>query len=173
MHSLCHPRSIPHRDSAVWLISAVFVLALMHIACAPGPPSKPLYIDPSEEPGYAETVAALQAKNREAQQHLAAGKRSEAAAVVKEALPLSKELLRSSRPPLEAMEAVSDLDHIYATLLLENRHIVFARQLFQNNLARWRSWKPETEETRRRLERAQEGIRRCDEVLAKQGPLPQ
>lgn len=91
-----------------------------------------------------------------------AGRRQEAAALVTEGQPLAKELLSVSRPNLAAMEAVSDLDQIYGDLLLANRHTLYARQLFQRNVARWKHWKPQTEDTLRRLREAEDSIARCD-----------
>jgi hypothetical protein len=60
------------------------------------------------------------------------------------------------------MQAVSDLDDLYARMLLSNRHYEWARMLFQKNLARWQSWQPQTDDTARRLQAAQAGIAECD-----------
>jgi hypothetical protein len=60
------------------------------------------------------------------------------------------------------MEAVSDLDDIYARMLLRNRHYEWARQSFRKNATRWKYWKPQTPDTARRLKTAQDGIAECD-----------
>ena len=103
--------------------------------------------------------------NAAAQAHFAAGRRQQAAALVTEGEALSKQLLGVSRPNLAAMEAVSDRDQIYGELLLSNRHAAYARQIYQRNAARWKHWRPQTENTLRRLHEAESAIARCDQAL--------
>jgi hypothetical protein len=124
--------------------------------------------DPARQPEYLETLARLREINEQAVAHHKAGRREEAAALVTEGQPLSKELLGISKPPLAAMEAASDLDQLYGDLLRENRHYVYARQLYQRNVGRWKHWQPQTEDTIRRLNEAQEAIAVCDQLHAAQ-----
>jgi hypothetical protein len=63
------------------------------------------------------------------------------------------------------MEAVSDLDDLYARMLLSDGHDGFARMLLQKNRARWKNWKPQTADTMRRLQQAEDGIAECDRRL--------
>jgi hypothetical protein len=60
------------------------------------------------------------------------------------------------------MEAASDLDQLYAKMLLDNRNFGWARLTYQKNASRWKNWRPQTDETARRLKLAQEGIAECD-----------
>lgn len=70
-----------------------------------------------------------------------------------------------NRPTLGAMEAVSDLDHIYGKLLLAKGYPIWARQMFVTNAVRWRHWKPETEDTLRRRREAEKAVGECDRLL--------
>lgn len=145
-----------------------FLLAIISVAVSCSSPqntkssiSNPA-TDPTRLPDYLATIEQLTTLNAAASGHMLAGRRQEAAALVTEGQPLAKELLSVSRPNLAAMEAVSDLDQIYGDLLLANRHTLYARQLFQRNVARWKHWKPQTEDTLRRLREAEDSIARCD-----------
>jgi hypothetical protein len=60
------------------------------------------------------------------------------------------------------MEAAGDLDQLYGTMLLNNRHYGWARMMFQENLARWKHWRPATDESQRRLKQAEDAIAECD-----------
>ncbi|MFO7634861.1 MAG: hypothetical protein R6W76_20095 [Caldilinea sp.] len=122
--------------------------------------------DPTRQPEYLAGIDRLAALNTEARAHFAAGRRSQAAALVTEGKDIAKELLEVSRPNLAAMEAVADRDEIYADLLFANRHFAHARQMHQRNVARWKHWLPQTDETRRRLGLAEAAIQRCDQALA-------
>src|ERR1035441_1397285 len=68
--------------------------------------------------------------------------------------PLSLRLLAAPRPTLAAMEAASDLDHLYAAMLLANKNYGWARLAFQKNVSRWKYWRPQTPDTARRLKAA-------------------
>jgi hypothetical protein len=60
------------------------------------------------------------------------------------------------------MEAVSDLDDLYARMLLSDHHDGWARMIYEKNRARWRSWKPQSGDTARRLRQAEAGMAECD-----------
>jgi hypothetical protein len=60
------------------------------------------------------------------------------------------------------MEAVSDLDHLYGRMLVSNGYYGSARLLFQKNVTRWKTWKPPTPDTDRRLKEAETAIAECD-----------
>ncbi|MCW5965289.1 MAG: hypothetical protein KIT83_14740 [Bryobacterales bacterium] len=122
--------------------------------------------DPTRQPEYLDAINRLTALNSQAEEHFTAGRRQEAAALVAEGGDLAKKLLAVSRPNLPAMEAVSDREELYAELLFANRHYAHARQMNQRNLARWKLWLPQTDETRRRYSQAASAIARCDEALA-------
>lgn len=121
--------------------------------------------DPMTDSGYRATLDQLRALNAQAQSHWRNGEKPLTAAVLKEAQPLAKELLDVRRPPREAFEAVSDFDQLYAAVLLANGHTVWARQIFMTDAARWRNWKPRTEDTERRLRAAERGAAEADRKM--------
>jgi hypothetical protein len=118
--------------------------------------------DPTAEAWYGPLTAQLAAMNRQAEVLLRADKSDPAAALITQGQPLSLRLLAAPRPTLAAMEAASDLDHLYAGMLLGNRNYGWARLAFQKNVSRWKNWRPQTPETARRLRLAQDGIAECD-----------
>ena len=65
-------------------------------------------------------------------------------------------------PPHLATEAASDLDQLYAGMLLGNKNYGWARLTFQKNASRWKHWRPQTDGTARRLKLAQDGLAECD-----------
>jgi hypothetical protein len=141
--------------------------AAIFAGCTSAPPAtEAAKIDPTEEAWYAETVQKLEEMNRQAQALLAHGKGDEAAAIVTAAEPLLKRVVSVPRPTLRALEAASDRDDLYGRMLLANRNYGWARILFQTNLARWRSWRPQTPETARRLKLTEAAIAECDRRLA-------
>ncbi len=103
--------------------------------------------------------------NREAEAAYRAGDSDKAAQIMEREKPLVKQVLSQPQPSLEAMEAASDLDQLYGTMLLKNRHYGWARILFQGNLSRWKHWRPETPESVRRWKEAEAGIAECDRHL--------
>ena len=103
--------------------------------------------------------------NREAEDLLKRGRSQDAATAITMGLPLQTRLLAAPQPTLGAMEAVSDLDDLYARMLLSNHQDTWARMLFQKNLARWKNWKPQADDTMRRLRQAEAGIAECDHRL--------
>jgi hypothetical protein len=123
--------------------------------------------DPTGEPAYLKAVEQLAALNRETADLLKQGRADEAAANITEGQPLQAQLLAAPRPTLPAMEAVSDLDELYARMLLSNHHDGWARMLFQKNIVRWKTWKPQTANTARRLKQAEEWVAQCDRILAR------
>lgn len=90
------------------------------------------------------------------------GEYDKAAAIVTEEQPVLNRLLSAPQPTLSALEAVSDLDDLYARMLLRNRHYGWARSLYQKNVYRWKNWKPQTDDTARRLETARAGVAECE-----------
>ena len=147
------------------LLIAVALIA--GAACGPTPaPKQTAKIDPTQEAWYGETVQKLQAMNGQAQSLWEHGKADEAAAIITAAEPSVKRVVSVPRPTLPALEAASDRDDLYGRMLLANHSYGWARILFQTNLARWRSWRPQTRETARRLKRAEAAIAECDRRLA-------
>jgi hypothetical protein len=149
----------------VRLLFIVATTVLAGCTAAP-PPPQASQIDPTEESWYGESVKKLEEMNRQAQSLYQHGKADEAAAMITGADPLVKRLVSVPRPTLAALEAASDRDDLYGRMLLANRNYGWARILFQTNLARWRSWKPQTPETARRLKLTEAAIAECDRRLA-------
>ena len=146
----------------------VVFMAVILAGCASAPPSTGRQDSgPALDASYREAVEQLTVLNREAESLLQQGKLDQAAAVITKAQPLGSRLLSIPRPTLEAMKAASDLDDLYGRMLLRNRHYGWARMVFQKNLARWRNWKPQTDETVRRRKMAESGIAECDRGMAK------
>jgi hypothetical protein len=136
---------------------------LMLTACAPAPPPpQARKRDETKEPWYGKTVEQLAAQNLKAKTLLKNGKPDDAAALIQSGEPLASRLLAVPKPTLEAMEGASDLDDLYARMLLSNRNYGWARLFFQKNTVRWRLWTPQTPDTARRLQDAQSGIAECD-----------
>ena len=144
------------------MITRFVAAALLLTGCAPAPrpPS-----DPTKEPWYAQTIDELAKMNREAEQFFQNGQRDQAGALVEKGQPLMKRLLSVSHPTLAAEEAASDLDDLYARMLLYNHHYGWARLRYQENLSRWKHWQPQTAETARRYKQADSGIAECDRHL--------
>ena len=141
-------------------MKAALVALLLVTGCAPAPEAtKP---DPTKAPDYQQTTQRLAAMMREAEADFKAGQKDEAAKLIVDGQPLLKRLLDVSQPPVAAAEAASDLDDLYARMLLSNRHYGDARLLFQQNVSRWRHWQPQTPETARRMRQAIAAIAECD-----------
>jgi hypothetical protein len=85
-------------------------------------------------------------------------KPDDAAAVIEKGETISGKLPEASRPTLEAMQAASNLDYLYARVLFSGKNYGWARLMFQKNLARWKHWAPQTPETERRIKQAQDRI---------------
>jgi hypothetical protein len=135
--------------------------------CAAPPRAERAQPDPTGEPAYAEAATQLATLNREAEALLWRGRADDAAAAITRGQPLQARLLAAPRPTLAAMEAVSDLDELYGRMLLSNHHDGWARMLFQKNVARWKTWSPQTPGTERRFRQAQEWVAECDRRLSR------
>jgi hypothetical protein len=140
------------------------MLALLLAGCAPAPTPAPVpkAVDPVTEEWYAPATADLASMNRQAVELLREGKSDQAAALITKGQAIAGRLLAAPRPTLGAMEAASDLDQLYAGMLLANRNYGWARLAFQKNVSRWKNWRPQTDETARRLKEARDGIAECD-----------
>jgi hypothetical protein len=141
-----------------WLVFAALLLG----GCAPSAPVETPKTDPASEPWYAQIVQRLTDMDRTGEQLFQSGRSQEAAAIVTSGQALENRLLTAPRPTLEAMEAVSDLDHLYGQMLMSNGYYGSARLLFQKNVTRWKTWKPQTPETEGRLKQANSAIAECD-----------
>jgi hypothetical protein len=140
-----------------------FIAVLVLASCSRG--SAPANADPTREPWYSETVQQLNELNRETERSLASGNSDAASAAIMRGQPLEERLLSPVHPTLAATEAASDLDRLYGRMLLANHHYGWARLMFQKNLGRWRTWRPETDESRQRLQQAKDDIAACDRAM--------
>jgi hypothetical protein len=146
----------------ILIVSAFAIL----LGCTPpeAPQPKP---DPAADSAYIQSLDELTSLVRQAQQHWKEGKSDQASALITQAQPLATRALAIPKPPLPALEAASDLDQLYATMLLTNRHYGWARMAFQKDAARWKNRNPQTPDTERRLQAAQRGIAECDRHISK------
>ena len=140
----------------------LFAAALWLTGCGPAAPVSTAKADPTTEAWYSETTARLTTMMRTAEQLFQNGKTQEAAAIVTSGQSLQNRLLTAPRPTLAAMEAIADLDRLYGQLLMANGSYGSARMLFQNNVTRWKTWKPQTPETEERLKQANADLAACD-----------
>jgi hypothetical protein len=138
---------------------------LLSAACTTPPPPERPRPDPATEAWYAATLEELQGLVRQAQSALNRKDLETAGDLVTQGQPLSERLLTAPRPTLPAMKAVSDLDQLYGELLLRKRHHGWARLLIQKDVARWKNWRPQTEETLALLKRAEDALNKIDEAL--------
>jgi hypothetical protein len=142
-------------------ISVTIATAIL-AGCSTAPPPKALPADPTTEPWYGKAVEQLRAMNQKARNLLVQHKADEAASVITAAEGWAGRVVSVPHPTLAAMEAASDLDELYGRMLLDNRNYGWARMMFQKNLARWRTWKPQTGETLQYLQTAKADIAECD-----------
>ena len=140
---------------------AICGLCCLLTACAPAPVTK-TQVDPTAETSYTRSVEQLATMHCDAAAMVASGKAEQAGANITKAQPLIVRVLAVPNPTLEAMQTASDLDQLYGRMLLSNRHYGWARMLFQKNIARWKNWNPQTEETARRLKLAAAAMAECD-----------
>lgn len=141
------------------LVLAGLVLA----GCGPAPPPvKQAPKDETKEAWYGQVVEQLAAQNRETKNLLKSGKEDAAAALIQSGEALASRLLAVRNPTLAAMQDASDLDELYGRMLLSNRNYGWARLFFQKNVARWKTWMPQTPDTVARLKAAQDEIAECD-----------
>lgn len=145
----------------------LIVIAALLGACGPAPePVKPATADPAGEPWYRQAVEELAAMNRESEELFRRKKHDQAAAIIAKAQPLAKRLLSVPRTTLAAMQSVSDLDDLYGRMLLANGHYGWARLFFQKNVARWKNWQPQTEDSISRRKLAESQLAECDRRIA-------
>jgi hypothetical protein len=149
-------------------VRLIFIaVAAIFAGCSPAPPPKQVVqVDATQEAWYGEAVQRLAEMNRQAQTLFQHGKSDQAAAIITAAEPWVKRVVSVPRPTLQALEAASDRDELYGRMLLANGNYGWARIMFQTNLARWRSWRPQTPETARRLKVTEAAIAECDRRLA-------
>jgi hypothetical protein len=141
----------------------LIVIASLLAACGPAPgPVTSAIPNPAEEPWYTDTLEQLSSLNQEAEDLFRRKNVDQAAAIITKAQPLASRLLSVPRTTLAAMEAVSDLDDLYGRMLLANRHYGWARLFFQKNVARWKNWQPQSDETIRRKKLAESQLAECD-----------
>jgi hypothetical protein len=143
------------------LPTLLFAAALL-AGCGPSAPAKVPKVDPTTEAWYAPATERLANMDRAAEQLFQAGRSQEAAAIVTSGESLQTRLLAAPRPTLAAMQAIADLDRIYGRMLVSNGYFGSARLLFQKNVTRWKTWKPQTPDTQRRLQEANSDIAECD-----------
>lgn len=145
-------------------LALTFALAC---ACTQPPPKPAPKPDATAAAWYAEATTELQSINQEADLLLKRGKRAEAAELITKGQEISARLLEVPRPTLQAMMAVSGLDHLYGRMLEGNRHFGWARMAYQKDAKRWEHWRPQTEETLRRRQMADEAVARVDRQLTR------
>jgi hypothetical protein len=146
-------------------VAAVTLLLLT--ACSAPPRAEPAKPDPTRDAAYTDAINQLASLNRQAADLLQRGRSDDAAAAITHGQPLQTRLLAAPQPTLAAMQAVSDLDDLYARMLLANHNDGWARILYQKNVIRWQTWKPQTADTMRRLRQARERVEECDRRLAR------
>lgn len=141
----------------------VVIAAAMLAGCAPAPkPARSSQADLTQEAWYGKAVEQLTSMDRQAEDLFARNKGDEAAAMITAGEPWATRLLAVPHPTLDAMKAAYDLDDLYGRMLFANRNYGWARMMFQKNLARWRTWKPQTEETSRYVTVTEAAIAECD-----------
>jgi len=138
---------------------------LLASCTSPPPPVPAARPDPVAEAWYGQTVEELIALNGQAGRLFRDRKLDESAGLITKGEGLVSRLLGVPRPTLAAMEAASDLDDLYGRMLIANHNVGWARLQFQKNVVRWQNWKPQSDNTLRRLKEAQAGIRDCDRLL--------
>jgi hypothetical protein len=149
----------------VRLLLAVFVLPVL--ACAPTPPRAEPKAAPNltAESWYNPAVDELASLNREAESLLHAERFEDAATKITKGQTVQARLLEATKPTLAAMEAASDLDDLYGRMLMHNGRHGFARSVFQKNVVRWKTWKPQTADSERRWKAALQAVAECDRRL--------
>ena len=140
----------------------VILAAALLSGCSASPPASQPKADPTTAASYGLAVSELASMGRQAEELLQNGKADQAAVIVGNGQPLLERLLAAPRPTLAAMEAVSDFDQLYGRLLVGNGYFGSARLLFQKNVTRWKTWKPQPPETARRLKLALDAVAVCD-----------
>jgi hypothetical protein len=158
------PVSIRYPDRVGRLRLVILTIALASCAPAPPPPQKAAP-DLTAEAWYAEATRQLAAVDREGNDLFNAGRFEEVSVAIAKGQPLQERLLEATHPTLPAMEAAADLDDLYARMLVHNGRHGWARTIFQKNVVRWKTWKPQTPETERRWKAAVDAVAECDRRL--------
>lgn len=159
-----HPREFV---AQVWLVAILLASLAACGSPAPTPAGAKPKPDPTTTADYAEAVKRLTALDRTAEDAFKHGRSKEAADAINQGQPYQGFVLAAPHPTLAAMQAASDLDDLYARMLLAGHRDGWARMFYQKNLARWRTWRPESPESAKRLRQAQDGIAECDRRLSK------
>ncbi len=146
--------------------SLVALASVFLAACATAPVPEPPKPDLTQEAGYAEAVHQLTVLNREAESLFHKGAADPAADLIKKAQPFAQRVLSVPSPTLAAMEAASDLDLLYARMLVSNRHYGPARMIFQKDVARWKHWQPQSDTAIQRRKLAEKELLECDRKLS-------
>ena len=145
--------------------------ALLVLVSCSGPPAREVERarpDPAREPWFGQAVTELTDLNRQAAELVRERKFDEASALITKGQGLMARLLAVPRPSMDAVIASSDLDELYGRMLLANRHYGWARLQFQKNVARWKNWQPQTEDTVRRRKAAEALIAEADRRIERQ-----
>jgi hypothetical protein len=118
--------------------------------------------DPTTESWYAPAVQQLVSLNQQARAAIKKGNKDEAGKLIQQGEAVSTRIISVPHPTFDATVAASDVDQLYGEMLLSNRNYGWARLFFQKNLARWKVWRPQTEEAVRRMKEASAEIDECD-----------
>ena len=145
-------------------MGVALAVGLSLVACAP-PPPKPAPKAGEKPEGYDAAVRRLADMVNVGNQFFANGRPDDASRVISDGLLMQNQILSVPQLDLAGTVAVSDLDDLYGRMLLASRHYGDARLLFQKNLARWRMWKPQNEESAKQLKHAQDQIAECDKHI--------
>jgi len=146
----------------IWVLCCALALA----ACGPAPqPVKQVERDATEEDWYKPAIAELSDLARRGDVLFRKGDQDGAAALIEKGTAIEGKLLSARQPPLDAMEAASDLDQLYGDMLKTNHNCGWATQFYQKNLSRWKHWPEQTPETKRRFKLAQDAIAECDRIM--------
>ena len=121
--------------------------------------------DPATDPAYQSAAQKLGRLAKEARHLHDQGKSDQASPLIEQGEKEALRLLAVRHPTLQVVEAASDLDELYGRMLLENRHYGWARLQFQKNVARWKHWRPQTQESASRLAAAEAAIQHCDRQM--------
>lgn len=140
--------------------------AAVAVSCGPStPPVQQTKKDATEEAWYPKTTEDLNGIDRKAEAAFHAGDQDKAAALIEQGKKLQEQLLEARQPTLAAMQAVADLDELYGDMLFTNRNYGWARMFYQKNLARWKHFPEQNDETAKRVKLAEDGIAACDRKI--------
>jgi hypothetical protein len=144
----------------------VALLAALLVACGRAPaPVQQTKKDITEEAWYPKTAADLSALDRQAEAAFKSGDQHKAAALIDQGKKMQEHLLEARQPTFAAMQGVADLDELYGDMLFTNRNYGWARMFYQKNLARWKHFPEQSDETARRVKLAEDGIAACDKKI--------